>query len=211
MRAEEVHRLAGSAIRTLFGTAHLPWSRSGVRGGVRTSEASSGSSAFLTLRTSAFGVMASTTSAIARMRASKQIAPPDSPRGYRYRHAPFPEVQRNGEPHSRQEGSLGAEVRSGASARCPYLLPNAPRPADVRADAPLPIVRHREHKWLDLCYVWVGRPVACLYARSRRTSCAFSRTSRLLRPQGLRPLWYLKSIQCVRGLECRKVSQSIGR
>lgn len=53
--------------------------------------------------------------------------------------------------------------------------------------------------------------VARSYAWSRRISCACSNTSRLLSPQGLRPLWYLKSIQRVRGLECRKVSQSIGR
>ena len=57
----------------------------------------------------------------------------------------------------------------------------------------------------------IAVPVACSYARSRRANLAFSKTSRLVRPQGLRPLWYLKSIQCVRGLECLKVSQSIGR
>ena len=57
----------------------------------------------------------------------------------------------------------------------------------------------------------IVRPVACSYARSRRESCAFCSTSRLVRPQGFRPRWYLKSIHGLRGFECRKVCQSIGR
>lgn len=65
-------------------------------------------------------------------------------------------------------------------------------------------------RYRQRCY-WNARPVARSYALSSRANCFFSRTSRLLRPQGLRPLWYLKSIHGIRGLECRKVSQSIGR
>ena len=48
---------------------------------------------------------------------------------------------------------------------------------------------------LELGTRMIAAAVAFSYARSRRTSLAFSKTSRLLSPQGLRPLWYLKSIQ----------------
>jgi hypothetical protein len=43
--------------------------------------------------------------------------------------------------------------------------------------------------------------VANSYARNKRVRCAFSKIRCLLRPQGLRPLWYLKSIHLVRGFE----------
>ena len=55
------------------------------------------------------------------------------------------------------------------------------------------------------------RPYSREYTFSNRVNCGLSRTTRLVRPHGLRPFWYLKSIQCPCGRECRNVSHNIGR
>jgi hypothetical protein len=66
----------------------------------------------------------------------------------------------------------------------------------VGRSRPLPYLRRQHQRGLGSGY---ARRVACSYARSKRAKCAFCKIRRLFRPQGLRPLWYLKSIHLVRG------------